>query len=482
MQREEFIEIKGKIVSGIFALTTRTFILQIISFIATFILTILLSPSVFGVFFVVTAVTSFLSYFSDVGLAAALIQKKSDPSQKELASVFTLQQVLVGTIVVVALFLSGTFGKFYKLDREGIFLLQALLLSFFLSSLKTIPSVLLERRLEFSLLVIPQIAETFSFYVLTIILAVCGFGIRSFAWGAVLRGIVGLVSIYIISPWRISFNLSIDPIRELLTFGIPFQVNSLLALIKDDLITIFLGKILPFDQVGYIGWAKKWAEVPLRLIMDSIIRVTFPAYCRFQDNKEILGKAIQKSFFFLGLFIFPATTVLVFCIKPLVYIIPKYLKWEPALTLFYLFSFSSVFASFSSPLVNALNAIGKIRKTLVLMVFWAVLTWILVPSFAFVFGYQGVALAALVISSTFFIPIIMMRKYVYFPVVPSIYKPALATFIMVIPLFTILQMAQSLGAVVISFLTGGLIYGSIVWFWMREEIKPYLPRIIHGKI
>lgn len=482
MEDTDFIKIKGKIVSGVFALTTRTFILQIISFVSTFILTILLSPSVFGVFFIVTAVISFLSYFSDIGLAAALIQKKKDPSPKELASVFTIQQLLVGILVIIAFIFAPYFGNFYKLDSDGVLLLQALLISFFLSSLKTIPSVLLERKLEFSFLVIPQIAETASFYIVAIVLALLGLGIKSFAWAAIVRGVVGVISIYIISPWRISFNLSVEPIRELLTFGVPFQVNSLLALIKDDLMTIFLGKILPFAQVGYIGWAKKWAEVPLRLIMDSIIRVTFPAYSRLQENKEVLGKAIQKSFFFLGLFIFPVTTVLIFCIKPLVYIIPKYLKWEPALTPFYLFSLSSVFASFSSPLVNALNAIGRIKKTLLLMVFWTLLTWSLVPAFTFSFGYVGASLAAFVISFTGFIPIIMMRKYAYFPVVSPLYKPFLATTIMTLPLFVILKFWQSLEAVVISLFIGGFIYGSIVWFWMKEEIKPYLPKIIQGKI
>ena len=135
MQETEFAEVKGKIVSGVFALTTRTLILQIISFIATFILTILLTPAVFGVFFVVSAVISFLSYFSDIGLAAALIQKKREPTQDELACVFTLQQLLIGSIVVGGYLLSPYFGSFYKLDTDGIFLLQTLLISFFLSSL-----------------------------------------------------------------------------------------------------------------------------------------------------------------------------------------------------------------------------------------------------------------------------------------------------------------------------------------------------------
>jgi len=46
---------------------------------ATFILTVLISPDIFGVFYVVSAVIRhFLGYFSDVGLAAALIQKKEE--------------------------------------------------------------------------------------------------------------------------------------------------------------------------------------------------------------------------------------------------------------------------------------------------------------------------------------------------------------------------------------------------------------------
>ncbi|MCJ7740378.1 oligosaccharide flippase family protein, partial [Candidatus Microgenomates bacterium] len=415
MQETEFTEIKGKIVGGVFALTTRTFVLQIISFTATFILTILLSPAVFGVFFVVSAVISFLSYFSDIGLAAALIQQKEEPSQDELACVFTLQQLLVGMIVVIALLFSPAFGKFYRLDGDGVFLLQLLLLSFFLSSLKTIPSILLERKLEFSRLVLPQILETASFYLVAIVLAVAGVGIRSFAWAALTRGLVGLIAIYVISPWRIRIKISLKPIEKLISFGIPFQVNSMLALVKDDLMTIFLGKILPFSQLGYLGWAKKWAEAPLRLIMDSVIRVTFPAYARLQGNKEMLGKAIRKSFFFLALFVFPATVILIACINPMVHLIPKYGKWEPALVPFYLFAFSSVFAAFSSPLVNALNAVGKIKKTLLLMIMWTILTWILTPALSLLMGFTGVSAAAFIISFTGVIPIIMMKRYVKLP-------------------------------------------------------------------
>lgn len=477
MQEADYREIKGKIITGVFALTSRTIILQIISFVSTFILTILLSPSIFGVFFVVSAVISFLSYFSDIGFAAALVQKKGEPTREEYVTSFTIQQILVGSIVVISFILSPFFSSFYNLGNNGLLLLRALLISFFLSSLKTIPSIILERKLEFQLLIIPQILETFAFYLLAVILALSGWGIVSFAWAAILRGIIGLIAIYIISPWRIGIGISFSALKHLLAFGIPFQANSILALVKDDLMTIFLGKILPFSQVGYIGWAKKWAEAPLRLVMDSIMRVTFPAYSRLQADSKILGRALEKSFFFLALFTLPVTALMLLCIRPLIQIIPKYTKWEPALISFYLFSFSSIFAAFSSPIINALNATGKIKTTLVIMIFWTVLTWIFVPVFILNFGYNGVALAALIISFTGILPIIIMRKNVSFKIFSVLYKPFISTLLMSVIVFFILQQASNLLIIFIGLLTAFLIYGLFAWIWMKTDILPYLPKI-----
>lgn len=478
MVEEEITSIKSKIVSGVLALSARNFLLNFFSFAANFILTVLLTPSIFGIFFIVSAVISFLSYFSDVGLAAALIQKKEEPTKDELTSVFTLQQVLV-VLIILILFLSSSYlSSLYKWGNDGLFLLNALLLSFFLSSLKTIPSILLERKLDFGLLAIPQILETIAYYILAIILALMNFGIYSFAWAAIVRGIVGLLAIYMISPWKVALSFKIAPIKHLVSFGIPFQVNSMLALVKDDLMTLFLGSMLPATQMGYIGWAKKWAESGLRIIMDSIIRVTFPAYARLQENKQVLGKAIEKTLLYLALFIFPVTVLLVMYMKPFIYLIPKYSKWEPALMSFYFFSIASVFAAFSSPLVNALNSIGKIKITLILMIMWTVLTWLFIPFFALNYGFNGVALASMIISITGIMPGILIKRIVDFHVIKPLYKPLIATILIGIPLYLMIKQTESLPAIVLSLISALIIYASVTFIWMRQEISYLTPFIL----
>ena len=142
-----------KSVKGIFALVSRTFLIQVLSVAASFILTVFLDPESFGIFFVVSSIVIFLNYFQDIGLAAALIQKKEEVSKEELRATFTLQQLLVLALIIPTLLFSKQIADFYSLSSEGHILFLALIGSFFLSSLRTIPTVIMERRLDFNKLI-----------------------------------------------------------------------------------------------------------------------------------------------------------------------------------------------------------------------------------------------------------------------------------------------------------------------------------------
>jgi O-antigen/teichoic acid export membrane protein len=480
MEEIDIATIKKKSMTGIVALTSRTFLLQLVAFGATFLLTVFLTPAIFGIFFVVSAIINFLSYFSDIGLAAALIQKKEKLSADDLTTTFTIQQLLVFPISIAAFIAAPMIGHFYRLDATGILLLRALVFSFFFSSLKTIPSVLLERDLNFNMLVIPQIAETVSFYIIAVVLAWRGFGVASFIWAVMVRAVVGLILMYIISPWKIRLGITKGVAKRLLKFGVPFQMNSFLALLKDDLMTVFLGKILPFAQIGYIGWAKKWAEVPLRLIMDSVIRVTFPTFSRLQHSKELLGRAIEKTLFGLALTMIPISVGLLFFVEPAVTIIPKYGKWEPAIFSFSLFVFSSLLAGFSTPLTNALNAVGKIKITMSLMIFWTAATWILTVILIHFFGFNGFAMGLCILSLSLGIVLSLTKKYATFSFIRSVKWPFAAGILQTICylLFRGYAPYQIVRLVIVGG-TGVILYAGVVWLSEKQRILDIL-RAFHA--
>lgn len=472
MSEIDLQSVKKRSLLGIITLSGRTFLLQIVALLATFMLTVFLDPKEYGVFFIVSAAVNFLVYFSDIGLAAALIQKKNKLGEKDLATTFTIQQSLVITITIVSFMLSGRIAQFYNLNGDGLWLLRALIISFFLSSLKTIPSILLERKLKFDKLVIPQILETIVFYAVAVFMAWQSKGVASFTLAVILRGLVGLISIYSLMPWRPRLAFDKASAKKLLSFGMPFQANSLLALLKDDLLIAFLGKILPFAQVGFIGWAQKWAFFPLRFFMDAINKVTFPAYSRLQDNKDILVKAINKSIYGISLTVFPILTGLALLAPYFVDFFPKYGKWQPALPALFFFCLGGIFSSVSTTLTNTLNAIGKIKITLYLMIFWTVLTWVLTIGLIKVWGFSGVAMASALTAMTVFLPIIAIKKYLAIKVLANTIRPLIATLSMaglvyfLSPLFV-----TSLFKLVIMVLIGAFVYFFGIFIIDSKRIK-----------
>lgn len=462
--------IVNRSIHGIFALVSRTLFIQIIGFVVNFLLTVYLSPSVFGVYFVVTAVIAFLAYFSDIGLAAALIQKKEKLTREDLTTTFTIQQVLVASACIVAFALSPLLSHFYRLDQDGYYLLLSLVFAFFLSSLKTIPSILLERDLRFEKLVIPQIVETLAFNLVALFCAIKGFGVTSFTLAVLARGVSGLIAIYIISPWKISFGFSLSTAKKLLSYGIPFQANSFLALIKDDLLIAYAGKVLPLAQVGYIGFAQKWAYAPLRLISDNIIRIAFPSFSRLQHDASHLGKALEKALFGLGFLIFPSLVGLVMLAPTFIMIIPKYHKWEPALLSLALFGLNAALSAVSLPLTNLLNAIGKIKTTLYLMIFWTILTWVLAPLAMYKYGFNGFAGTSAVISFTVILVILVTKKYVSFSLKP-LFAPAFSAVLLGIFLyFGNVILAKNFYSIAILIASGSVVYFVSCFLLARSAI------------
>ncbi len=269
---DNIVHLKKKTVISALSLFFQSGYSAFLGLLANLLLTILLSPQIFGIYITVLSIISLLNYFSDIGLAASLVQKK-EISEDDIRTTFTVQQIMIIVIIIIGFFATSFIHRFYKLPADGIHLYWALLAAFFLSSLKTMPSIFLERQVQFQKIVFVQIVENTVFYLTVIILAIIHFSLTSFTVAVILRSVTGVILIYSISFWKPKIGISRVSLKKLLSFGVPFQASSFLALLKDDLITLYLGKVLGFEALGYIGWAKKWAEAPIRIVMDNVTKV-----------------------------------------------------------------------------------------------------------------------------------------------------------------------------------------------------------------
>ncbi|MBA3723325.1 MAG: oligosaccharide flippase family protein [Candidatus Levybacteria bacterium] len=478
MEDTDLQVVAKKSVQGMFALVSRSFLVQILAIVSNFVLTLYLDPSMFGVFFVVSAINVFLAYFQDIGLAALIIQKKAEPTLEELRTTFTIQQILVLLIVIPTYVFSEQIANTFNLSQDGIYVLYAYLASFVLSSLKTIPTALLERKLDFHKLVIPQIAESLVYSIALIVFAIMGYGVTTFTIAILLRSIIGLPLIYWIQPWDVGFALKRKLIKDLVSKGSPFQGNSILALIKDDLLNLYVASLLPLTQVGYIGFAQKWAFMPLRLVMDNVIKVTFPSYSRLQNDPGALKIVIEKSLFLISFIIFPIVAAIITFSPSLIDLIPGYQKWEPALIALMFFSLNSLFASITVPLTNVLNAIGKVNITLRYMVFWTILSWVLTVLFIQNFGYNGVAAASFVVAASVLLILYPVKKEVNFSFVRPIWKQLVAAIVMGLGVYATQQFITSWFLLIVQMVVAGTIYMGILLAIAQKDLKKVTKYIV----
>ncbi|MDO8515445.1 MAG: oligosaccharide flippase family protein [bacterium] len=458
-------EIKNKTIRSIVALTGRQMISQIISLATLIPLGLFLAPTALGTFVAVTAITPFFNFFVDLGLGSALIQKKEEPSDDDLKTVFTTQTILVGLIILVGLLLTGFLRDFSHLTSDGVNLYRVLLLVLFVSSLKSIPSILLERHIKFERQVIPSIIEQFVYSVIVVILAYKGFGVASYSWAFAVSALVGLPIYYYLSPWRIKIGISRASFQKLFSYGILYQSKTFLSLIKDNLLTVFLSGLPQVGTygLGQVGWWQRWAYSPYNFIVASVTKVTFPTYARVQEDKEKLRAGIERSLFAVSLIMFPVAVAMAVSMSKILTLFPKYQIWAPGLPAFYFFCAGAAVSSLSGILVNTLDSTGHVKTTSALMIFWIILIWPLTLFLVNLYGFTGVAAAPFFVSLTVFLTAYLVNRVVKFNFIGSFIQPLVSSIVMGLTMILI-------GNLFLSLLMGAIIYVIFMWLLAKDKL------------
>lgn len=470
--------IKKRAIGGVAALTMRRIVLKVISFSGEVILARLLTPEIFGIFTIVSFMVNFFGFFGDVGLGAALIQKKEKLTDDDLKTTFTIQQLLVGVITIVLFVTSPLLSRLYG-GEESLsmtWLFRVMSLSLFISSFKVIPSILLERVLKFNLLIIPEILEVISFQVIAIGMALSGYGVWSFVYATIVSRVIGMLSLFILSPWRVTLGLDLRAAKELFRFGLPYQLIGIIGLMKDGVTPIFVGMLLGAQAVGYLNWATTFAFLPL-MIIQVLNRITFPAFSRVQHDRILLKKGIEKAIKFTGIVFFPIAFISIGLAKPIVHYVYTD-KWLSAMPAFYLTSISILFTtSISATFFNAYYAVGKSKLCLKLMILYLIVDWTFGVPFVLSYGYIGIAMAR-VVNAFVNLPlsIYLMNRIVKIDILKNISTPLLSASIMgIILYFAAPFVVTGIPSLALAVLVGVIIYTATLYIAdissIREDIR-----------
>lgn len=459
--------LKARAVRGTFVLGIRKFALRGLSYVGFLVLARVLTPADFGTFAIVNFFITFLGFFSDIGLGAALIQKEK-VTDRALTTTFTLQQGLVTLLVIIAWITAPLAATFYKLSYAGVWLIRALSLSLFLTSLKTIPMILLERTLRFNRVVIPEVVEVVVYQVSVVVLALYGFGIWSFAWAILARGVLGVLAMYFVSPWMPRLTWDVDIAKRLIGFGLPYQSNYFIALIKDAVTPVFVGIVNGKAAVGYLNWAFTVSKAPIEIVSD-IFRVTFPAYARLQHDSDLLRRAVETSLKYTNMILFPGIVLVVMFVAPINHLLFAD-KWTSALPAVYIHSVGLLAFGIISTATNALWAMGKVRDGMIFMVVATIINWVTSVPLVFMVGYNGAMLGStLVLFVSFPLALSLLHKYVSIDVWGQTWPYALAALVVAGSLYAWQASIVNIPLLFFWVILSGIIYLTMVLAIRRKD-------------
>jgi PST family polysaccharide transporter len=357
----------------------------------------LLSPDDFGIFVTVSLFTTLLGTVGDFGIAGSLIQQQHEPSEHQLASAFTTQAA-ISLGFASLLLLASVLVSDQVQDSDAVLLLQLLTLALVVTGLRTIPTVLMERDLEFGRLAVAEIAQAAVYYGTAVSLAFLTASVLSFGVAALAASLAAFLLVYMLRPWHPRLAFDRDAVRVMLRFGIPYQGSAVVSFLKDALNPLVIGALLGAGAVGLVNWAATVVTYPLQ-VLGVLYRLYFPAFSRLRASPDrlrpVAGAVVRWN-------VALATGAVVpFVLAAHFWTVTIFgSQWAPAVPVAYFIAATVPFAAAAGPGTAILNAHGRSDVVFAFTAGWMVLTWVIGVPAIVLFGPVGYGLASLLVTCT----------------------------------------------------------------------------------
>jgi O-antigen/teichoic acid export membrane protein len=470
-----------KTTRGLFWVSISAAILKIINFIITIILARLLEPEHFGLIAIALVVVNFFETFRDIGIGTALIYKK-DEEDKAANTAFFLFPVVAAVFYVISYFIAPLAAGFFN-EPQVAAIIRTLSFIFVIWSFGTLPSILLDKNLDFKKKVIPQIIPKIGYGITAVWLALSGFGVWSLVIGRLMLELLSVLSIWPVVSWRPSYTFDRKTAIELLNYGKQVVGANTLVFLISIIDVTFIGRILGADDLGYYSIAFGIAGLLTSQVSLLMSNVMFPVYAKIKDEKATLKKAYLRTIKYISFISIPAT----FGIFAVAWDFVKVVygaKWLPAVAALQVLCFYGLNRSLLGTTEQLYLAAGKpvIRTKLNLL--QLILMGVLMYPFTMRYGIAGTAFAALIPSTLIvFLTFREAGKIIEedFFYIAKTFVPGIAgSLIMVIVIYTWSYMSVSFSPLLrlaFSIIFGLVVYLGFFWITRKEMFYELLDQV-----
>ncbi|MGH7913944.1 MAG: lipopolysaccharide biosynthesis protein [Candidatus Binataceae bacterium] len=262
-----------------------------------------LSPDNFGVFRVLLVVGVFAALSNDAGVPDALIQRKEITQAHEATAwwLCMLTALCATLILYAAAPLIAKAMNMPRLSEDA----RLLCLPILLDATAAIPSARLRRALNFSALAAADVLAEVAFITVALLVLWRGMPVWSLPGGLAARFTVHAITIWVADPHLPHGRPTRQAARDFARFSISAWGSRIVYVLSSNADYLLVGRLLGSSALGFYSMA--WDL--LRFVPDRLHRVagrvTFPAFCKLQDDPAALSRAYLDFFDYMARVVLP---------------------------------------------------------------------------------------------------------------------------------------------------------------------------------
>ena len=307
-----------------------------------------LSPSDYGLIGMLGIFWAVGAIFADGGFGIALLRKK-DPDPVEYESVFGYN-IGLGLMIYLLLALGAPWIAAFYRQPALIPIVRVTGLTFLIGPFSSIPSLLLQKRLQHRVLSAVHIGSAVLSGGMAIGLAHWGLGVWALVWQQVLSVGFSSAALLIFTRWHPTGKFSLVALKRLFGFSSRVLMTRVMNTLFNNLHSVLIGRFYSPEQVGYFTRGNAYAGLWANSLFGTVESVTFPAYAEIQEDRDRLRKAVRRSLILTTAVCALPTALVAFLARPLVRLLLTP-RWEPLVPFIWIFAgvhFFNLFQTFHS--------------------------------------------------------------------------------------------------------------------------------------
>jgi O-antigen/teichoic acid export membrane protein len=302
-------QLAGAAISGAAWKGTSQIFVQATRFTLAIVLAHLLTPSDYGVAGMVLVFSTFVIPFADLGLGAALVQRRT-VTAIDLSTVFWTSVGAGIFFTATGIGVSTLVSRFYGVAQVAP-LFAALSTSFIITALGATQRSLLVREIRFRSLELRTVAGLGVGAPAAVLVAAMGGGAWAFVTLELCAAVTSTVLLWLLVPWRPAFAYSRQSLRDLGSFGLKALGARLFADIAQVADKLLIGRFVGARPLGIYSLSYSLVLSPMTRVVGPMQEVLFPTMSRIQDDRERLAALWLRVNRLLAAIILPALAGLV---------------------------------------------------------------------------------------------------------------------------------------------------------------------------